>query len=75
MCFIHRIISLPYRNNKYTLSRVNTQTKTELFVACDSGVQLATASGDTTVKIWDFANATCIQTFADHQKAGTYNSH
>jgi len=38
----------------------------------DRGLQLATASGDTTVKIWDFANAMCIQTFADHQKAGTY---
>jgi len=35
-----------------------------------SGIQLATASGDTTVKIWDFANASCIQTFADHQRAG-----
>ena len=37
-----------------------------------SGLQLATTSGDTTVKIWDFANASCIQTFADHQKAGKY---
>jgi len=37
-----------------------------------SGLQLATSSGDTTVKIWDFANASCIQTFADHQKAGEY---
>ena len=34
-------------------------------------MQLATASGDTTVKIWDFADAKCVQTFADHQKAGT----
>jgi len=40
--------------------------------ACGSGTQLATTSGDTTVKIWDFANAICIQTFADHQKAGKY---
>jgi len=37
-------------------------------------MQLATASGDTTVKIWDFADAKCVQTFADHQKAGTWLS-
>jgi len=33
-------------------------------------MQLATTGGDTTVKLWDFAHGTCIQTFADHQRAG-----
>ena len=27
---------------------------------------MATASGDSTVKIWDFAKAECILTFTDH---------
>jgi len=30
------------------------------------GNLLATASGDGTVKIWDFVNACCAQTFAEH---------
>lgn len=35
-----------------------------------SGSKLATVSGDTTVKVWDFAKAECVHTFVDHQKAG-----
>ena len=42
------------------------------FLLC-SGVQLATVSGDTTTKIWDFARAECIHTFTDHQKPGIYH--
>jgi WD40 repeat protein len=42
-----------------------------IFVVC-RGIQLATASGDTTVKIWDFAKAECMHTFTDHQKPGKY---
>jgi WD40 repeat protein len=30
------------------------------------GNLLATASGDGTVKIWDFVNACCAQTFSEH---------
>ena len=33
------------------------------------GAQLATGSGDSTVKIWDFANARCRHTFTDHTAA------
>jgi len=29
-----------------------------------------TVGGDTTVKIWDFAKAECVQTFMEHQKPG-----
>lgn len=35
-----------------------------------SGAKLATASGDTTVKIWDFSKAECVHTFMDHTHAG-----
>lgn len=34
-----------------------------------SGGRLATASGDSTVKIWDFTKAQCILTFTDHTHA------
>jgi len=51
---------------------MNTDCNKCLLCLCISGMQLATASGDTTVKIWDFANAACIHTFADHQKAGSF---
>jgi len=33
-----------------------------------------TVSGDTTVKLWDFAKAECIHTFLEHQKAGEYTN-
>lgn len=33
------------------------------------GTKLATSSGDTTVKIWDFSKAKCTQTFTDHSHA------
>ena len=35
-----------------------------------SGAKLATASGDTTVKVWDFARAECEHTFTEHKHAG-----
>ena len=35
-----------------------------------AGSHLATASGDRTVKIWDFAGAACAHTFSDHTQAG-----
>ena len=35
-----------------------------------SGTKLATSSGDTTVKIWDFSKAECVHTFTDHTHAG-----
>jgi len=34
------------------------------------GTKLATSSGDTTVKIWDFSKAECVHTFTDHTHAG-----
>lgn len=30
------------------------------------GTHLATASGDSTIKIWDFLNITCAWTIKDH---------
>jgi WD40 repeat protein len=36
------------------------------FPICFSGGNLATVSGDATVKIWDFCKAECILTFTDH---------
>lgn len=33
------------------------------------GTALATASGDGTVKVWDFVNACCAATFSDHAQA------
>ena len=36
------------------------------------GTQLATASGDGTIKVWDFATATCKATFSDHTQVSTY---
>ena len=38
-----------------------------------SGSQLATASGDGTVKVWDFARGKCVLTFSDHQQPGMWN--
>ena len=35
-----------------------------------SGTKLATSSGDTTVKIWDFSKAECVHTFTDHTHPG-----
>lgn len=35
-----------------------------------SGSTLATTSGDTTVKIWNFAESGCTHTFTDHTSAG-----
>ena len=35
-----------------------------------SGARLATVSGDTTVKLWDFSKAECVQTFTEHTHAG-----
>ena len=34
-----------------------------------SGSKLATVSGDTTAKIWDFARAECVHTFTEHTHA------
>jgi len=34
------------------------------------GSKLATSSGDTTVKVWDFSKAECVHTFTDHTHAG-----
>ncbi len=33
---------------------------------CNRGTHLATASGDGTVKLWDFSKATATLTLADH---------
>ena len=30
------------------------------------GTHLVTGSGDKTVKVWDFAAASCVHTFSDH---------
>ena len=30
------------------------------------GSHLATSSGDSTIKVWDFINASCAHTFKDH---------
>ena len=38
------------------------------------GSKLATSSGDTTVKIWDFSKAECVHTFTDHTHAGKFMS-
>lgn len=35
-----------------------------------SGSSLATTSGDTTVKIWNFSQPGCTHTFTDHTLAG-----
>ena len=35
-----------------------------------SGSTLATTSGDTTVKIWNFSQPGCTHTFTDHTLAG-----
>ena len=41
-----------------------------LFIHCFcSGAQLATSSGDASVKIWDFSKASCVLTFAEHTHA------
>lgn len=36
-----------------------------------SGLQLATASGDGSVKVWDFSKGQCSITFTEHQQPGT----
>lgn len=42
-----------------------------IFLVYFSGSKLATSSGDTTVKVWDFSKAECVHTFTDHTHAGT----
>ena len=42
----------------------------EIWAPLFSGSKLVTASGDTTVKIWDFSKAECVHTFTDHTHAG-----
>lgn len=37
-----------------------------------SGLVLATASGDHTVKIWDFKKGECTLTFVDHNQVGVH---
>lgn len=37
------------------------------------GGQLASTSGDGTVKLWDFEKASCISTLTEHQQPGGYN--
>jgi WD40 repeat protein len=34
-----------------------------------SGMALASGSGDSTVKLWDFAQQRCVMTFTDHKQA------
>lgn len=45
----------------------------EIWALLFSGSKLVTASGDTTVKIWDFSKAECVHTFTDHTHAGKNN--
>ena len=33
------------------------------------GTHLATSGGDHTIKLWDFVNACCTHTFAEHTQA------
>jgi WD40 repeat protein len=35
-----------------------------------SGNKMATCSGDTTIKIWDFSQKKCIHTFTNHLLPG-----
>ena len=39
------------------------------------GAKLATTSGDTTVKIWDFKKSECVHTFTEHTHAGTSSNY
>lgn len=64
-----KFVKACYSDHCHSWVKISAWAHFNVFLIIYRGSRLATTSGDTTVKIWDFSKEQCVASFTDHTHA------